>query len=480
MTHTKQKLAFPFWLITLSAVFGLTLTVLIQDVMFQDAMAFSCVSHNMGIGIGTFWFPQYSTLNIDNIPSFHEQLPLVFGIQSVFYRLLGDSMYIERFYTFLIILLHIVFISKLWRIIFKNKPEYNALAWLPVLFWIIIPVCFWSYRNNMLENTVSIFALISILISYKQIHIQKNRIIPWLLSGFFIFLASFSKGIAGFFPIVFPFLYWLITRKISFKKSIYLSLILISVPLVIYLIFLINPDSRQSLTIYFVDRFLKRVNTMPTADYRLETAWRLFTEMIPILVFCAISLFFAKRTKLKSYVSENYKNFLLFVAIGLSGTLPLMLTMIQKGWYMVPAFPFFAIGFAILITPAINAYLQNIDILNIRFKVFKAFSILLFISVVIFITLQIGKISRSNEVVTDVYKIGTIVPKFSTITVPPEMYDQYDFKLQGYLVRYSNISISPYKEYDYFLKEKKSNSLIPDKYDEEINLDLNVYELYKK
>ena len=123
MTHTKQKLAFPFWLITLSAVFGLTLTVLIQDVMFQDAMAFSCVSHNMGIGIGTFWFPQYSTLNIDNIPSFHEQLPLVFGIQSVFYRLLGDSMYIERFYTFLIILLHIVFISKLWRIIFKKKTE---------------------------------------------------------------------------------------------------------------------------------------------------------------------------------------------------------------------------------------------------------------------------------------------------------------------------------------------------------------------
>jgi hypothetical protein len=69
--------------------------------------------------------------------------------------------------------------------------------------------------------------------------------------------------------------------------------------------------------------------------------------------------------------------------------------------------------------------------------------------------MQLGKISREKETITDVYKIGKIVPKISTITVPTEMYDQYNFILQGFLVRYFKISISPYNQYDYFLTKKK-------------------------
>ena len=91
-----------------------------------------------------------------------------------------------------------------------------------------------------------------------------------------------------------------------------------------------------------------------------------------------------------------------------------------------------------------------------------------------------AEIQAAKIGVKDVYKIGNVVPKFSTITVPPSMYDQYDFKLQGYLVRYCNISISPYKEYEYFMREKKSDSPIPENYNKKIELDLNVYELYKK
>ncbi|MBK8151822.1 MAG: hypothetical protein IPK61_01270 [Saprospiraceae bacterium] len=71
-------------------------------------------------------------------------------------------------------------------------------------------------------------------------------------------------------------------------------------------------------------------------------------------------------------------------------------------------------------------------------------SILLFVSVLVFSGMQKGKISREQDIVSDVYKVGSVVPRFSTITVPLEMYDQYDFILQGFLVRYFNISISPY------------------------------------
>ncbi|HMW75995.1 MAG TPA: glycosyltransferase family 39 protein, partial [Saprospiraceae bacterium] len=203
---------------TLSVVFGLTLPILIQEGMFQDAVLYSAVSHNLAIGFGNFWFPQYSTLNLEGIPSFHEQPPLVFGIQALFYKLLGDSMYVERFYTLLMIVLHILLIRYLWKNIFPDNERYMAVGWLPVLFWILIPVGYWSFRNNMIENTVSVFTLCSVIVSYKNVQSDGKNILLWLASGFFIFLATFSKGVPGFFPITFPFIYWLVSRKISFRE----------------------------------------------------------------------------------------------------------------------------------------------------------------------------------------------------------------------------------------------------------------------
>jgi len=478
MISLKLKKINPFWLIAISTVIALTLPTLIQDAMFQDAMLYSSVSHNLGIGFGTFWFPQYSTLNIEGIASFHEQPPLVFGIQALFYKLLGNSFYIERLYTLIMIFLHIILINIFWKIIFKNKPDYSRCGWLPVILWIIIPVCFWSYSNNMIENTVSVFTLSSIIISYKIIQSENKKYLLWIFSGIFIFLASFSKGVPGFFPITFPFLYWIITKKISFKKCILYTFYLVSVPVIIYSFLLLFKDSRHSLSIYFFERLIRRVNVMPTADYRLEIVIRLFMEMIPILIAVFLSYVFAGRKNIKNYFTENKKEFILLTAIGISGSLPLTLTMVQKGWYMVPSFPYFALGFSILIIPVISKLVKHINFHNITFNIFLSASIIIFIAVTTFTFMQKDKISREEQTLTDVYKIGKVVPKFSTLTVPLEMYDQYNFVLQGFLVRYFNISISPYKEYDYFLKEKTLKFDIPDYY-KKVDIDLIKYELYQ-
>ena len=87
---------------------------------------------------------------------------------------------------------------------------------------------------------------------------------------------------------------------------------------------------------------------MPTANYRLEILWRLFTELIPILIIVTITIFASGKNKLRDYLSENRKLAVLFFCIGMSGSVPLTLTMVQKGWYMVPSFPYFALSFALL------------------------------------------------------------------------------------------------------------------------------------
>lgn len=469
----------PLWLLTISIVFGLTLPILIQDAMFQDAMLYSSVSHNLSIGFGTFWFPQYSTLNLEGIPSFHEQPPLVFGIQALFYSLLGDSYYVERFYTFLMMLLNIWLINKLWKQVNIQKPDLKSFGWLPVFFWITIPVCFWSFRNNMLENTVSVFTLSSIIISLRSIRSDRPNYGWWLLSGFFIFLASFSKGIPGFFPVSFPFIYWMVNRKIHFKQCVLYTALLVAVPVVLYSVLLFLPESRHSLSIYFFDRLIGRVNTMPTVGNRLATLWMLFTELAPAMVVVLLTILLNKQGRWNAYWSDSKKSFWLFMAIGFSGSLPLILTMVQKRWYLVPAYPFFAIAFSVLLAPILATAIKRINLKGSKYNLFKGFTIVLFIGVLMFTWMQRGKISREEAVLSDVYKVGKVVPRFSTMTVPEQMYDQYNFVLQGFLVRYFNISISPYKFYNYYLTKKSGSYLIPPNYSK-MEIGLNTYNLYKR
>ena len=155
----QRNLNLSFWLLAISLIIVLTLPVLIQDGMFMDAVLYTSVSHNLSQGVGTFWFPQFSLHNISGMRAFHEQPPLVFGIQSIFYRIFGESMYVERFYTFLTLCCNTVLIVLLWKEINKNRGNVKKLGWLPLILWIIIPVCFWSFSNNMHENTMSVFTL---------------------------------------------------------------------------------------------------------------------------------------------------------------------------------------------------------------------------------------------------------------------------------------------------------------------------------
>jgi hypothetical protein len=76
----------PFWIISFATMLALTVSSLVQDGMFMDAMLYTSVSRNLSLGLGSFWFPYFDPWNVIGISSFHEQPPLGFGIQSLFLR----------------------------------------------------------------------------------------------------------------------------------------------------------------------------------------------------------------------------------------------------------------------------------------------------------------------------------------------------------------------------------------------------------
>lgn len=438
-----------FWVFTISVAFILTLPTLIQDGMFMDGTLYTAVSHNLANGIGTFWFPSFSYNNLAGIhDSFHEQPPLVFAIQALFFKALGDSMYVERFYVFLCLIINMYLIRVLWREIFKTDKHTQELSWLPVLFWITIPVCFWSFSNNMHENTVSIFVLLSIICIYKVVAAKHPNYLLLLASGIFIFLASFSKGIPGLFPIAVP-LVFIFKEQITFKKAVIYSTILFVCVAVIYAVLLTSAAARESLYNYTVLRLLKRVNDVPTTNNYLDTLFRLVLEsgimvVLVLLVRLGTRKFTAQRT---DHQTKSITSFI----IGLLGILPLMLTLVQKGFYMVPALPYIAIGFSILIAPQVNVLITRLEESKVL-RILKVVFILLAATAITLPILNIGKSSREKELLEDIHRLGAVIPQKSVINCSNEYIQNWS--LHTYLSRYYFISLDTSVPHDYYLMNK--------------------------
>jgi len=98
--------------------------------------------------------------------SFHEQPPLYFGLLAIFYKVFGTSMYVERLFVFVFYTITLVYICKLWKKLFISHIEVAKNAWLPVLFYSVIPVCFWAYTNHVEEVVMCAFALMAVYYAY--------------------------------------------------------------------------------------------------------------------------------------------------------------------------------------------------------------------------------------------------------------------------------------------------------------------------
>ncbi|TAL75462.1 MAG: hypothetical protein EPN88_03325 [Bacteroidetes bacterium] len=467
----------PFWLFTFSVAIILTIPKLIQDGMFLDGMLYTCVSHNLGNGIGTFWSPEYSP-SYFNAGShfFHEHPPLVFGIQSLFFRIFGNSMYVERFYILLTLFISAFLIKHLWKSIFRNDQNLKSISWLPVFFWITIPSCSWSYSNNMMENTMGIFTLCAVIFIYKSVESEKNETGTLLISGLFIFLATMSKGVPGFFPVAVPFIYWIVFRKKTLLKTIFQTLIILSVPVLLYFLLFHVPQSQENLTFYITKRLLSRISDAPTVVNRFYIIKRLFTELLPQVLFTLLIISVTKLRKKGSSLTGNIRLSIFFFSTGLAASAPLALTMVQRGFYLVPSFPYFAFGFSILTASIIFNFREKICSNPEKYNVFLILSVILFVSAMSFSVMQKGKTVRDRDMLHDVYAIGNTIPVKSEITINHDIANTY--VLECYFIRYFNISLFIDTPKNYLMIKKTDGTVISNDF-EKLNIDTKIYDIYK-
>src|ERR1700741_1831072 len=325
-----------FYYLTFTVVILLVLPVLIQDGMFMDGQQYACVARNLAQGKGTFWFPVLSeTWLMLGFPFFMEQPPLFYGAEAIAFKLLGEGMYTERLFCLGMLVLNLFMIHQLWKLVVKDHlPERIGTSWYPMFLWIICPVCFWVFQNNMIEMLLSALTMAAVYFSLRSAMSKGSELFNVISASLFISLGFLCKGLPGLFPLVTIPLYYLVTGGPAIKPTIQKTFnILVLVILFFTALIVCNETAKISLRYYFVERLMTRVAQNPTVNNRFATLFNLLQELIlPGVVLLALYL----SARAKKEISKDrvvFKLGLFFILLGACGSLPLMLTMVQKNFY---------------------------------------------------------------------------------------------------------------------------------------------------
>ena len=440
---------------------------LFSDGMFMDGLWYSVIGRNLSEGIGSFWLPKF-TETVYN--PFYEHPPLAFGLQSILFSIFGDHILVERFYSLLTFITCVVILLKFFQNITKN----GKWIFLPLALLVSIPLVKWCTENNMLENTMSVFTLASVYFQYKSL--KEKQFFNIFLAGLSILLAFLSKGFTGLF--VFSFFFWCAILDIKnwrdyFLKMIYLmAFFLVSLGLML----VIFPESQDFLVNYFNKQVIGSIANIATVDSRFYILKRCLLEELIAPIIITAMVFYFNREKidlLKS--SKEVKLGLIFLLVGLNGVLPIMISMKQRGFYIMATFPIFALGFSLIIYPLVG----QISFDKIENKLLQTFSILSFIVMISLAIKSTFEIRRNKDLVNDTRLIGEVVGRSKIIGIHKSLSNQYS--LMGYFMRYDFISLDFHStNYEYYISSDDCSDQEIKKSLTEIPLKTLKFKLYKK
>jgi 4-amino-4-deoxy-L-arabinose transferase-like glycosyltransferase len=420
----------PFYFLAI----GIYLIIVCQDLlangMFLDGLIYSTVSKNLSLGIGTFWNPHFSATLLQ---SFHEHPPLAFGIQSIFFKIFGESRFVDRLYSLIAVFVTGMVLLKIWKTLgYKN-------GWLPLFIWLTTATVFWTSYNNLLENTLTVFTTLSVLFYLK--YEENNKIYLLLLSGSGLAFGFLTKGFVAFFPWTLPFMFWLFLRHKTFGRMVIESAGLLLITLTpLFLLVLFFKAARMSLLEYFNHQVIESLKNSITVDSRLDILKRMLNEIAPAAGLCVLFYILGRFSKVRVFTgNENIKKALVFIFLGLTGVLPVMISMKQSGFYILPTYPFFSIGAAILMYNYLDDFIGRIDFKSRGFLFFRWTGYgIFFIGILLSLWFSDGY-SRDRDKIKDTCAVLSVVPGGSIININPGMYA--DWSLHAYFARFKNVSL---------------------------------------
>lgn len=404
--------------------------------MFLDGLLYAGIARNMAEGAGSFNAPYYA----DALgPVFYWHPPLAIWLHSLFYRVFGDHTLVDSLFGFVSGSVICGLLYLIFREADPQKTNERKPYWSIVFLVSLMPMTSWIFSNNMLEVTMTMFALASVYVQLRGLNFKSGMLAAhYILAGGFLALAILSKNIAGTFPLIFLFLNFILLRNISFKKMLILGFAL-TASMIMFTYFILYFSN----SIEFYRQYL-RMQLIPAVSGQmaggtnpfLGNTWLIIGEMLtPILVSILLTTILRKWKEIKIN-----KISILFMIMGLSGILPLFLITKFRTYYIYPGLPFLVLSIALAFSPAFAAIEQRVkDILRFR-RVVQGLSILMIAAAIVLFVAGKDYPARLKEFKYDVYDSGLHIPARAVIaSCSPDSMN--DYTLVAAFQRYYKLSL---------------------------------------
>ncbi len=439
-----------------------------------DGVEYATVARNMADGLGTFWKPYLD----DAIhPVFHEHPPLVFWIQSHFFRLFGDGPYLETFYGFFIGFIILGCMAWFWQRIRQDFQLSPLGSWWPMLLILPLPIFTYMLQINRLVNTYVILAMVPTYAAYRSVVGCKHTILYSLLSGVLIYLGFIAKGPVAFFTFAVPALAVLALKSKLSKAATSTVLALVTFTIIFVATLYLFPDSAdfwRGFLKHQVMASLKSVRGAGDTHWHLVERWA--AEMVvPVLVVG----FFMALTRVSFRQIRFSRQALFFLLIGLASSLPFLISTRQHNRYIFHSFPFYVLSLAFMtdrIAVKIEAIIKDKPAMRLGVGV---------IAVVFFAVAFASMLYKKDypqkrqPFYNDIYLQNIQLPERITISACPEAMILNDW-LFADMMRFYRVSLTPEMGNEYLLIAKDSGCEVPESY-QEINRQPRIkYILYQK
>lgn len=408
----------------------------------MDGEIYAAIAHNMSEGNGNFWSPYFSIYYFN---PFQEHPPLSIYLHSKLYMLFGDYYWVDKLMGHLSLFLTGYYMVKIYQFFTKTMQ----FSWVVLVLWFCTPLLFWATNHNILENLMTSFIVAGFYFSLKST--VKSYFI--IVSGILFLGAFLCKGVFSLYVLSIPFLLWLFLKKISFKKVIIYTLLLVlchAIPLI--LLYYLNDDAKNFFDYYIDHQLLNSVKSVQTVNSRFHI-WMDFFSNTAIALFLTLLIYLLLR-KRKTSLPFHYKKEILFIiSLSVLGILPIMISLKQREFYILSIYPFMAIGLGLLVTEKLKglSVLSRLFTGKIPLYFFIGCITLFILTIYLLPKKTVGRDGQMLELV-DYFKRQ----KKEKQLILSSIELQYNWTLQAYLVREGSHSLtSDTTEANFLLTDKE-------------------------
>lgn len=436
--------------------------------MFMDGTYYATIARNMSEGLGTFWKPH---LTSTVAPVFVDHPPLAFGLQSVFFSLFGDHLWVENIYSLLCYSTTAFLSIKIFQCFAKTEQKFNY--WIFILLWMTVPKMTWSVAHNLLENTLMVFTTASIWL--QLLYLKKQSKIYLIVAAVCLLLGFLTKGFVAFFPLSFLFFYRITEKKIKLKGLIAEQLIWILI--VIFIIgtfFLTNASARENIMAYLNVQIFQNMTNEVTVGSRFFILRKAIEENLTQIILTILLFIFLRK---KSFL--KFSNYLALLLTALSGVIPILVTMKQSTFYINPTFPLFSIFFTLIVSELLSST-SFFDKLNSNKIISQLYFPLVWLIIGVSASYYFSsQTTRNKAQLEDIKTVIEYIGQEKQIAIGQDLRREWSY--HGYFHRYGKVSLNwdNRVNYPYFISRTELDSSLTN-YFKPTDIPLNELKLFVK